>query len=305
MSEGVRFTKIGAWVPWIISAALLGALALVLVRSRGTDTTVFGNLDKQRETVAGMRTSLLESINAEKSALIAEGESESRAFADQARASSQAFSRGRGELEKLVDGGSVPHEKELLGELDSFWREFQEIQNDILNLDIEGTNLKALDLSAIKGLAAVKRFEAVMTDLAKAKVATGDCGQVSRLTSDALVALMKIEYLHSPHIHAVTDAEMGQIEKTMREQDAIVQNALASLGEVVGAAGRGKVDEATQVYVEFAAVTDEVIKLSRANTNVRSLALSMGRERVVAAKCNEILASLQEALKAKGFKATR
>ncbi|MHC1743446.1 MAG: hypothetical protein AB9873_10500 [Syntrophobacteraceae bacterium] len=305
MTETGRRTRITEKAPWLVCLVLLGLLTLVLVRSRSTEMDNFDTLVKQREAIAGMRTSLFESIHAEKSALLAESENESKAFADQARAVSEAFNRGRRELDPLVGRLGAAREKELVIELDSFWKEFQEIQRTILDLDIEGTNIKALALSSTKGQPLVTQFEASMEKLRQATGSTERCGEVSKLASDALIALMKIEVLHNPHIHAVADEEMDRIEKSMREQDAIVQNALASIGEIAGQSSRDEIDRATQIYVDFAAVTDEVIKLSRTNTNVRSLELAMGRERLVAAKCNEILASLQEALGERGGKATR
>jgi len=53
------------------------------------------------------------------------------------------------------------------------------------------------------------------------------------------------------------------------------------------------------------AVTAEVIRLSRENTNVKSFELSLGRKRKIAAQCDEILISLQEAVRSREFKATR
>lgn len=300
-----RRGKIANMMPWIISLVLLGALMLVLARSRSPETGIFGNLVKQREIIAGMRASLLESINAEKSALLAEGESESKLFADQARGASDAVSRGRRDLEPLLEATAGSDEKGMVGELDTFWKEFQELQNKILDLDIQGTNIKAVALSAREGQAAVNRFEESIVQLVQANASIGRCGEVTKLASDALVALMKIQSLHTPHIHELADEKMDQIEQSMRAQDAIVQDALANLGPVVDPASRETLEHATRAYMDFAAVTDEVIKLSRTNTNVQSLELAMGRERVVAAKCNEILGSLQESLRTRGFKATR
>jgi hypothetical protein len=305
MADKDRRSKIVEMAPWIITLVLLGALTLVLARSRSTETDVFSNLVKQREIIAGMRTNLLESINAEKNALLADGESESKTFADQARAASEAVARARWDLEPLLDATVVSNEKERVGEFDTFWKEFQELQKKILDLDIEGTNIKAIALSSNQGQAAVKRFEENIVKLVQANATIGRCGEVSKLASDALVALMKIQYLHTPHIHELADEKMDQIEKTMRVQDAIVQDALAALGAIIDPASRKLLDQTTQVYVDFAAVTDDVIKLSRTNTNVQSLELAMGRERLVAAKCNEILSTLQESLRTRGFKATR
>jgi hypothetical protein len=52
-------------------------------------------------------------------------------------------------------------------------------------------------------------------------------------------------------------------------------------------------------------VTGEVISLSRENTNVKSLELSLGKKRMISAQCEETLSALQEAIRSRTFKATR
>ena len=49
----------------------------------------------------------------------------------------------------------------------------------------------------------------------------------------------------------------------------------------------------------------ELVSLSRRNTNVRSLALSLGQRRTLTAACEESLQALQDALAKRGLSATR
>ena len=49
----------------------------------------------------------------------------------------------------------------------------------------------------------------------------------------------------------------------------------------------------------------QLIALSRRNTNVRSLALSLGQKRMLTATCEDSLRALQDALGKRGFSATR
>ena len=53
------------------------------------------------------------------------------------------------------------------------------------------------------------------------------------------------------------------------------------------------------------ALNKEIVDLSRPNSNVHSLALSLRRKRVVAAECEDQLLALQEALSKHEFTATR
>ena len=55
----------------------------------------------------------------------------------------------------------------------------------------------------------------------------------------------------------------------------------------------------------FKVINAELVTLSRRNSNVRSLALSLGRKRTVTAECDALLVALEEALAKHDFTATR
>jgi hypothetical protein len=55
----------------------------------------------------------------------------------------------------------------------------------------------------------------------------------------------------------------------------------------------------------FDAINTELLRLSRRNSDVRSLALSLGHERTLTAACDDSLRALQTALKKHEFTATR
>ena len=52
-------------------------------------------------------------------------------------------------------------------------------------------------------------------------------------------------------------------------------------------------------------VNAQIVALSRRNTNVRSLALSLGQKRTLTAACEDSLRALEDALAKRGFTATR
>jgi uncharacterized protein YPO0396 len=63
------------------------------------------------------------------------------------------------------------------------------------------------------------------------------------------------------------------------------------------------VTAATIALDEFAKINAEILSLSRRNSNVRSLALSLGRKRTVAAICDDHLRQLNDALASHGLAA--
>jgi len=87
---------------------------------------------------------------------------------------------------------------------------------------------------------------------------------------------------------------MDRIEARMRMEEAMVRKSLATLSNT--ADGRPAAQRALQEFETFMGFHAEILKLSRHNSNVRSLALSLGRKRTLAATCEERLRALQQLL---------
>jgi hypothetical protein len=64
-------------------------------------------------------------------------------------------------------------------------------------------------------------------------------------------------------------------------------------------------DAAAAALNRFTSVNTEIVRLSRRNSNVRSLALSLGRKRTVTAECDDALRALVEELTKHEMSATR
>ena len=100
---------------------------------------------------------------------------------------------------------------------------------------------------------------------------------------------------------------MTHIEKQMAElqtsaRDAI--NALAAPGAARGAAAPCSAPRRPRSS-RFTSISSEIIELSRRNSNVRSLALSLAQKPALVAACDGSLIALEEALAKEGFSATR
>ena len=125
----------------------------------------------------------------------------------------------------------------------------------------------------------------------------GKAAAAGLLASQALAEAWRIQALHAPHITEKTDARMDELEARMAAADKEVR---ANLGGLGGADG-----PALAAYEEFQKATAEVVRLSRLNTNVRSLALSLDRKVQVLSVCIQALDALKENLGGLGVKATR
>ena len=98
---------------------------------------------------------------------------------------------------------------------------------------------------------------------------------------------------------------MDQIETQMKTEENEASKSLDDLASIVGEKSRHALLQAKTAFSEFMEVTAEVTKLSRQNSNIKSLELSLGKTRKVTAQCDEILAAFQEVVQRRTFKATR
>lgn len=99
-----------------------------------------------------------------------------------------------------------------------------------------------------------------------------------------------------PHITAVEDAKMDDLETQMSKAEVEVNQALQALRDGGAVGGQRALLDAQAELDAFFALKAQIIDLSRRNTNVRSLALSFGQKRLLTAACEDSLRALQKAL---------
>ena len=287
---------------------LIFLLAFLGLKYKGTSPdleSVVSGLAKKSETVSRMRINLLKSADIEKGAVMADTDQLSRTLAEQSMEAAAAVERDRLELSRLIEHDHVDSERNLLKEFDNCWTQFQKIDKVLLEFAVENTNIKAAGLSFTQGTKALELFEKSLIDLAEDNASSTQHFQIVRIVGAALVAGFKIQYLHAPHIVAANDQEMDRIENEMFTSHQIVKDSLSQLGQLVPRAAQTTLRMAASAYAEFEAVTAQVVKLSRQNSNIKSFELSLGRKRKVTAECDEILASLQTIIRNRTFEATK
>jgi len=241
---------------------------------------------------------LLESVDAEKSAVLATTDEESKAFADESRESSAKIDELRAKLAELIDVDPVRDERGKLAVFDATWKELQGIDDRLLKLAVANTNLKAARLLAHEGFATLDRFIAAADTM---MASTDDVASV-RALSAASTAFARIQSLLFAHIPEKSDAEMTALEARIR-----------TLGETVGAqlkagsaslpASAAKAD-AAQAWADYQRTEAEVIRLSRENSNVISFDVSTHEKRTATQACLDALAGLRDSIQG-GPHATR
>jgi PHP family Zn ribbon phosphoesterase len=188
--------------------------------------------------------------------------------------------------------------REELGLLDSFSKQFAEyrkVDGEILPLAVENTNAKAQRLSFGPAAEAINEFRSALD--AAVKTSPVDVRpRIDLLAARAAEAMLDIQVLHAPHIAEPEDEPMTRMEQRMAASEKQARTALTQMQALLPAASRPPLATATSALDTFMKVHAEIITLSRRNSDVRSLALSLGRKRMVTAQCDDRLRALQESL---------
>ncbi|MDP3427624.1 MAG: hypothetical protein Q8S17_09645, partial [Humidesulfovibrio sp.] len=114
---------------------------------------------------------------------------------------------------------------------------------------------------------------------------------------------LRIQALQAPHIMEKTEARMVELEARMTAADTLVRASLSFLSAQLG--GKDVGDKALAAYNDFQKITAQVLLLSRENTNVRSLVLTLDRKTKTLAMCDEALRALEDKVHADMAKGTK
>ena len=129
------------------------------------------------------------------------------------------------------------------------------------------------------------------------------CAAISARRAGA--AVLEIQVIQTRHIAESDEAAMSRMESAMKASDATARKALGNLKGQLPPAAAPHLATAGAALDRFMTLNAEIVTLSRRNSNVRSLALSLGKKRTVTAECSDILQSLEDTLAAHHFSATR
>jgi hypothetical protein len=128
---------------------------------------------------------------------------------------------------------------------------------------------------------------------------------VEALVAKATAALLDVQVIQARHIAESDETEMSRMEGKMAASEADARKAVDALKSLLPSSAAPQLFAAAAALDRFTAINAELVTLSRRNSNVRSLALSLGRKRTVTAECDDILHALEDALAKHDFTATR
>jgi hypothetical protein len=287
--------------PWS-PAFLVAGLMLVVAGCHGVPDVALTDLTEARRLTADLRVQFGMAADASNRAVMADTDEQSVAFAHEAEQATQTMSADIAALAPRLRNLGYPNEVRLLEEFTKHLGEYLALDHNVLELAVENTNLKAQRLSFGPEREAADALRDALEPLgAKAK----DHCRVDSLVAKAVIAVRDIQVLQAPHIAESDDAVMTRMEAQMSALEVAAGDAVKEISGLVEPGSQAKITEATASLGRFKGLSDQIVKLSRRNSNVRSLALSLREKPVLTAACEDSLRSLADALAKEGFTATR
>jgi hypothetical protein len=248
---------------------------------------------KARRTalVERMRLSLTAASEAEKSAVLAVTDEESQAFADQATTATAEVDKALEELKALPAADAAPKEKELISKFSEAFADFRRIDRELLALAVKNTNVKAFALAFGPAAQASKETDSALSRfLARHETSPQ---KTLLLAAAARAAALRLETRLAPHIAEENDQKEDEMEALMAKDDREVRAAFDALAAMPGLGADPDLAGARSSYERFSALRTQILALSRENTNVRSLSISLNQKRKVTAVCQEALSALR------------
>ena len=303
MEQG-KTRKSYALLSWLVTVILLCALTVIGILYKDKITPLEGQL-KKIQIVSSLRIHLLEAIEAEKNAVLAITDEASKTYADEARSASNKVENARRDLAAIIQQAGTSKEQETVAEFNSCWIEFRKLDEEILELATQNSNLKAQKLSSTQFSREVAAFEKSLRTLIQQDMQDNQPGFISVHSYESIIAILQLFALHKKHIEEADDQEMDRIERKMKDYLDTAKKALHALRSIPELRVSAALVNAESAYKRIVEINTEVVRLSRLNTNIKSSELSLGKKRLISAKCQEILGALQGTIESHRFKATR
>lgn len=265
--------------------------------------TALPKLFEARRIASELHVAFARAAEASNRAVMADTDDASVAAKNEATSAREIVDRDLGSLQPILHDLGYVDEQRALALFRARYEEYRRLDDEILPLAIENSNLKAQKLSFGDAQAAADELRSSLD--AALRLAPPSQANAAALAADRVrIGVLEIQALQAPHIAESDDAAMTRMEGAMNESANSAKAALDRLKTLLPRA-TAPLGAADAALTRFLDVNTRIVALSRKNTNVRSLALSMGRKRVVTAECEDQLSALSTALAKHESTATR
>jgi hypothetical protein len=278
------------------TVGLFVVLVLVAIRSRAAEISSeeVASRGRRIDLVERMRVALSSASDAERSAVLATTDEASRDYAERARAGLAQVGSLQGEFAALV---GAPSHARARGQLESFTKAFdgfRKLDGEILDLAVQNSNLKAYALAFGPAAQAIAEMDGALSRIAARREVPAE----ARLgAARVLIAALRMQALLAPHIAEASASKMDALEVLMDNENGRVLQDLEAISSVARLRGDEDLLAARTSFARHQEVRARILKLSRENTNVRSLELTLDQNRNgLMSACQEALASLRQSV---------
>jgi hypothetical protein len=288
-----------------VAALCAAAIAAGAATACGNGSTlpVLTQQIESRRLTSDLRLQFSKAADASNRAVMADTDEASGAAAQEAERAIQAVDRDVEALQPLLQAQGYRDESRHLATFRARFAEYRTLDADILPLALENTNIKAQRLSFGPAQDAASAFRQSLENAPRVTSKNVCC--VEALIAQATSAILQVQVIQARHIAESDEAAMSRMEAEMAASEAAARKALDSLKVALAPGAAPQLAAAVAALDRFTAINAELVTLSRRNSNVRSLAMSLGRKRTLTAECDDILHALEDALARHDFRATR
>lgn len=287
--------------PWAIAGAVVLFVAIVayLLPKHSASDQLAAKANRLA-AIDQIRRALAAISEAQNSAVMAGSEKDARTFVDQAQAASTELDRELTQLKHGLTTHGDRQELELMSRVEQALQEFQRLDKQLLDLAVQNTNRKAFQLAVGPAAKRVQEMDAALSRIISDRTdpKAEDNLQILRLVSDTRISVLRIQLLLLPHIAEESNQKMDELEAEMAHENQRVRQNLESLKALLPTSEASDLAEAESRYAEFDKLQPEIIRLSRENTNVRSVSIAMSQKREAMLTVQDALASLEHAIEA-------
>jgi len=172
-------------------------------------------LMEARRLTASLRLLVNKAADAEKRAVMSESDEGSKAFAGESAAASRVALQQASALKSLLEGLEYVDEQRLLSEFDGAFAKFRSLDEKLLELAVENTNLKAQRLSFGEAATAAGVVRRTL-EAAVASVPEAGREHAELVAAKIELAVDGMRMLEGPHIAEADDTGMAELETRMK-----------------------------------------------------------------------------------------
>ena len=301
---------------WFVTGAiglLIAFFTVLYLRGERDPVAQIAFKEKRIAAVNAMRLSLAAASEAQNSAVMSTGEQDSKTFAEEARLATEALELGQVELEQLLkehagtkEAHVGPREAELMKRVAESLREFHQVDDQLMDLATQNSNRKAFSLAFGPAMKLLKEVDEPLSRIVadSSNFPADTRVRVLQLAGEVRVGILRIQVLLLPHIAEANDQKMDELELQLSAEDKKVREHFAELGSLLSASDKSNIERTATLYAEFETLKSEIIKLSRQNTDLRSVGIALKEKRKAMLACQDALGALEHAIRAESITST-